>query len=164
LPTKQTRKRRSPILGDGGGVWSYVHIDDPAGATAAGSSTTALPASTTSSTTSRHRCASGCRSWPSSSGRARRDASLARLLVAGVRQATTHLGGISLREVMVNGQPGATQLDPSGQLIAVLALDITESGRIETITSINDPDKLRRLGPVAGAPASGEFAGPERAA
>jgi nucleoside-diphosphate-sugar epimerase len=29
------RKRRFPIVGDGGGVWSYVHIDDAAAATAA---------------------------------------------------------------------------------------------------------------------------------
>jgi 2-alkyl-3-oxoalkanoate reductase len=28
------RKRRFPIVGDGGGVWSYVHIDDAAAATA----------------------------------------------------------------------------------------------------------------------------------
>jgi 2-alkyl-3-oxoalkanoate reductase len=29
------RKRRFPIVGDGGGVWSHVHIDDAAAATAA---------------------------------------------------------------------------------------------------------------------------------
>ena len=29
------RKRRFPIVGDGGGVWSFVHIDDAAAATAA---------------------------------------------------------------------------------------------------------------------------------
>jgi nucleoside-diphosphate-sugar epimerase len=29
------RKRRFPIVGDGGGVWSYVHIDDAAAATVA---------------------------------------------------------------------------------------------------------------------------------
>jgi nucleoside-diphosphate-sugar epimerase len=28
------RKRRFPIIGDGGGVWSYIHIDDAATATA----------------------------------------------------------------------------------------------------------------------------------
>jgi 2-alkyl-3-oxoalkanoate reductase len=28
------RKRRFPIVGDGGGVWSYVHIEDAAAATA----------------------------------------------------------------------------------------------------------------------------------
>ncbi len=29
------RRRRFPIVGDGGGVWSFVHIDDAAAATAA---------------------------------------------------------------------------------------------------------------------------------
>ena len=29
------RKRRLPIIGDGGGIWSFVHIEDAAGATAA---------------------------------------------------------------------------------------------------------------------------------
>jgi nucleoside-diphosphate-sugar epimerase len=33
--TKAIRKRRFPIVGDGGGVWSYVHIEDAASATVA---------------------------------------------------------------------------------------------------------------------------------
>ena len=65
LLTKAIRKRRFPIIGDGGGVWSFVHIEDAASATVAAVDR-AGPASTTSSTTSRRRCASGCRSWPSS--------------------------------------------------------------------------------------------------
>jgi hypothetical protein len=39
---------------------------------------------------------------------------VARTLLAGVRAATTRLGGVSLREVTVTGQPGAMVLDPSG--------------------------------------------------
>jgi nucleoside-diphosphate-sugar epimerase len=35
LLTKNIRKRRFPIIGNGGGVWSFVHIDDAASATAA---------------------------------------------------------------------------------------------------------------------------------
>jgi nucleoside-diphosphate-sugar epimerase len=35
LLTKAIRKRRFPIIGDGGGVWSFVHIEDAAGATVA---------------------------------------------------------------------------------------------------------------------------------
>jgi nucleoside-diphosphate-sugar epimerase len=35
LLTKQILKRRFPIIGDGGGIWSFVHIDDAASATAA---------------------------------------------------------------------------------------------------------------------------------
>jgi RNA polymerase sigma-70 factor (ECF subfamily) len=74
---------------------------------------------------------------------------VARTLRAGVRAATTRLGGVSLREVTVNGQPGAMVLDPSERLIGVVALDIAEGGQIQTVTSVINPDKLRHLGPLA---------------
>jgi RNA polymerase sigma factor (sigma-70 family) len=74
---------------------------------------------------------------------------VARRLLAAVQTATTHFRGLSLREVTVNGQPGAMVLDPSERLIGVLALDITEGGQIETVTAMIDPDKLRHLGPLA---------------
>jgi RNA polymerase sigma-70 factor (ECF subfamily) len=74
---------------------------------------------------------------------------VARTLLAAVRTATARFGGLSLREVTVNGQPGATVLDPSDRLIGVLALDIAEGGQIQTVTSVIDPDKLRHLGPLA---------------
>jgi RNA polymerase sigma factor (sigma-70 family) len=74
---------------------------------------------------------------------------VARTLRAGMRQATARLGALSLREVTVNGQPGAMVLDPSDRLIGVVALDITEGGQIQTVTSVTDPDKLRHLGPLA---------------
>jgi nucleoside-diphosphate-sugar epimerase len=35
LLTKAIRKRRFPIIGDGGGIWSWVHIEDAASATVA---------------------------------------------------------------------------------------------------------------------------------
>jgi nucleoside-diphosphate-sugar epimerase len=35
LLTQAVRRRRFPIVGDGGGVWSFVHIEDAAGATVA---------------------------------------------------------------------------------------------------------------------------------
>jgi 2-alkyl-3-oxoalkanoate reductase len=35
LLTKAIRKRRFPIIGAGGGVWSFVHVEDAAGATVA---------------------------------------------------------------------------------------------------------------------------------
>ena len=69
--------------------------------------------------------------------------------VIAVRVAATRLGGITLRDVSVNGQPGAMVLDPSERLIGVLALDITDGGQIQTVTSVIDPDKLRHLGPLA---------------
>jgi RNA polymerase sigma factor (sigma-70 family) len=74
---------------------------------------------------------------------------VARTLLAGLRTATTRLGGLSLREVSVNGQPGAMVLDPSERLIGVVALDIAEGGQIQTVTSVINPDKLRHLGPLA---------------
>ena len=74
---------------------------------------------------------------------------VARTLRAGLRAATTRLGGVSLREVTVNGQPGAMVLDASERLIGVVALDIAEGGQIQTVTSVINPDKLRHLGPLA---------------
>ena len=58
------------------------------------------------------------------------------------------IGGLQVRRVMVNGQPGAEMLDPDGKLINVLALDI-DGGQIQAIRSIVNPRKLGHLGPVA---------------
>jgi RNA polymerase sigma-70 factor (TIGR02957 family) len=60
------------------------------------------------------------------------------------------IGGVRVRRVTVNGQPGAEFLDPDGKLINVLALDIAD-GQVQTIRSIVNPDKLGHLGPVADA-------------
>jgi RNA polymerase sigma-70 factor (ECF subfamily) len=48
----------------------------------------------------------------------------------------------------VNGQPGAVMRTGDGQLINVFVLDIAE-GRVQTIRSIINPDKLQHIGPVA---------------
>ena len=53
------RKRQFPIVGNGAGVSSFIHLADAAAATCSCSSTIE-PGSTTSSTTSPPRCASGC--------------------------------------------------------------------------------------------------------
>jgi RNA polymerase sigma factor (sigma-70 family) len=74
---------------------------------------------------------------------------VARTMLAWVRRATTRFGRLTLREVSVNGQPGALLFDPSERLIGVVALDIGEGGRIEAVTSVVDPDKLGHLGPLA---------------
>ena len=37
--------------------------------------------------------------------------------------------------------------DPEGRILGVLALDIVD-GRVQTVRSIVNPDKLRHLGPV----------------
>lgn len=64
------------------------------------------------------------------------------------RKAGERAGGYRLERVLVNGQPGVLTYDPSGKLINVMALDIA-GGRIAGVSSIVNPDKLERLGPVA---------------
>jgi RNA polymerase sigma-70 factor (TIGR02957 family) len=55
---------------------------------------------------------------------------------------------ITLRRVDVNGQPGAVLLDPEGDVIGVMALDVAD-GQVQGIRSIVNPDKLRHVGRVA---------------
>jgi RNA polymerase sigma-70 factor (ECF subfamily) len=50
----------------------------------------------------------------------------------------------------VNGQPGAVFRDRDGKVVNTWTLD-TLDGRIQTIRSVINPDKLRHLGPVADA-------------
>jgi RNA polymerase sigma-70 factor (TIGR02957 family) len=76
-------------------------------------------------------------------GRAR----VSHTLLAWARS-TARFGGVSMRPVDVNGQPGAMILDPDGRLINVLALDIA-AGQIQAVRSVVNPDKLQHLGPVA---------------
>jgi RNA polymerase sigma-70 factor (TIGR02957 family) len=70
-------------------------------------------------------------------------AKVARLLLSGMR-ATEPFGGLSLRQVQVNGQPGAMISDAAGKLIAVVVLDIADR-QIQAVHSIANPDKLRHL-------------------
>jgi RNA polymerase sigma-70 factor (ECF subfamily) len=77
-------------------------------------------------------------------GRAR----VARTLSKGWRGIIARIGGVSLRRTDVNGQPGALILDPEGKLIGVMVLDIAED-RVQSVSSIVNPDKLQHLGPVA---------------
>jgi len=72
---------------------------------------------------------------------------VARTLVNWARQAS-RFGGISVRPTEVNGQPGAMFLDPNGDLISVMGLDVAD-GQIQAVRSIVNPDKLQHLGPVA---------------
>jgi RNA polymerase sigma-70 factor, ECF subfamily len=71
---------------------------------------------------------------------------VARLLAGVGRQIREHGGSLGLHEV--NGQPGAVVRGPDGRLINVFAIDIAE-GRVQTVRSVINPDKLRHLGPVA---------------
>ncbi|MGI5376412.1 RNA polymerase sigma-70 factor [Streptomyces sp. CA-251387] len=50
----------------------------------------------------------------------------------------------------VNGQPGAVLRDRDGKVINTLALDVLD-GRIQTIRSVQNPDKLGHVGPVGDA-------------
>jgi RNA polymerase sigma-70 factor, ECF subfamily len=71
---------------------------------------------------------------------------VARTLIAGLRALTGF--GITWRRKDVNGQPGALLFDRDGMLIGVMVLDVAE-GQIQGVSGINDPDKLRHLGPLA---------------
>jgi RNA polymerase sigma-70 factor, ECF subfamily len=50
----------------------------------------------------------------------------------------------------LNGQPGAILRDRDGKVVTTLMLDVL-SGRIQTIRSVANPDKLGHVGPVADA-------------
>jgi len=50
----------------------------------------------------------------------------------------------------VNGQPGAILRDRDGKVVDTLTLDVL-GGRIQTIRSVVNPDKLGHVGPVADA-------------
>ena len=71
---------------------------------------------------------------------------VARTLGAWFRQGA-RIPGASLRQVDVNGQPGALILTGDGEILGVMALDIAD-GRIQGIRSVVNPDKLGHLGTV----------------
>ncbi|MEU5634255.1 RNA polymerase sigma-70 factor [Streptomyces rishiriensis] len=50
----------------------------------------------------------------------------------------------------INGQPGAVFRDRDGRVLHIMALDVPD-GRIRTIRTVINPDKLGHLGPVADA-------------
>jgi RNA polymerase sigma-70 factor, ECF subfamily len=79
--------------------------------------------------------------------------------VIGAERAARVLASISPRLVRidvsiepheVNGQPGAVFRDRDGKVLFTLLLDIL-GGQIQTIRSVQNPDKLGHLGPVADA-------------
>jgi RNA polymerase sigma-70 factor (ECF subfamily) len=58
--------------------------------------------------------------------------------------------GASVQTRDMNGQPGAILRDRDGKVIGTLTLDLL-GGRIQTIRSVVNPDKLGHLGPVGDA-------------
>ncbi|HEX2314283.1 MAG TPA: RNA polymerase sigma-70 factor [Thermomonospora sp.] len=71
---------------------------------------------------------------------------VARMLAALVT-AFARIGGV-VQPHQVNGQPGAIFRDRDGRILNAWALDILD-GRIQTIRTVINPDKLGHLGPVA---------------
>jgi RNA polymerase sigma-70 factor (TIGR02957 family) len=69
---------------------------------------------------------------------------VARTLTNWARQGL-QVGGGSIRQVEVNGQPGALMLDSEGGVIGVMALDIA-AAEVHAVSSIVNPDKLRHVG------------------
>jgi RNA polymerase sigma-70 factor (ECF subfamily) len=59
------------------------------------------------------------------------------------------IGGV-IEPHEVNGQPGAIVRDREGKVLNAWALDVRD-GRIQTIRSVINPDKLGHVGPVADA-------------
>ena len=57
---------------------------------------------------------------------------------------------VTLEPREVNGQPGAIFRDRDNKVLSTLTLDVLD-GQIQTIRSVNNPYKLRHVGPVADA-------------
>jgi RNA polymerase sigma-70 factor (ECF subfamily) len=68
-------------------------------------------------------------------------------VLAGLVAPFARIGG-TVEPHEVNGQPGAILRDRDGKVINTLALDILD-GRVQTIRSVQNPDKLGHVGPVA---------------
>ena len=71
---------------------------------------------------------------------------VARTLISWLRLAG-RVPDLTVRPVEVNGGPGALFLDGQQRLLAVWVLDVV-GGRITSVNSIVNPDKLAHLGPV----------------
>ncbi|MEU8753563.1 RNA polymerase sigma-70 factor [Streptomyces chartreusis] len=57
---------------------------------------------------------------------------------------------VSFETHEINGQPGAVYRDRDGRVLQTLVLDVLD-GRIQTIRTVLNPDKLAHMGPVADA-------------
>jgi RNA polymerase sigma-70 factor, ECF subfamily len=73
---------------------------------------------------------------------------VARVLASTVPRLARADVWLDLRDV--NGEPGALVRDRDGKVASTLTLDVLD-GRIQTVRSVANPDKLRHLGPVADA-------------
>lgn len=73
---------------------------------------------------------------------------VARLLAATIPWLLRIGGGIEPREL--NGQPGAVFHDAEGRVLNTWTIDVLD-GRVQTVRTVLNPDKLAHLGPVADA-------------
>jgi RNA polymerase sigma-70 factor (ECF subfamily) len=58
--------------------------------------------------------------------------------------------GVTVEPREINGQPGAIFRDRDDRVLHTLTLDVLD-GRIQTLRSVINPDKLQHVGPVADA-------------
>ena len=70
-------------------------------------------------------------------------------MLAAIVSAFARIGGVVEQHEM-NGQPGAIFRDRDNKVLNTWTLDVLE-GRIQTIRSVINPDKLGHVGPVADA-------------
>jgi RNA polymerase sigma-70 factor, ECF subfamily len=70
-------------------------------------------------------------------------------MLAAIVSAFARIGGVVEPHEM-NGQPGAIFRDRDNKVLNTWTLDVLD-GRIQTIRSVINPDKLRHVGPVADA-------------
>lgn len=68
-------------------------------------------------------------------------------ILAWLAARLTRIGG-AVEPHKLNGRPGAIFRDREGKVLTTWTLDI-HADRIHTIHTINNPDKLGHLGPVA---------------
>lgn len=73
---------------------------------------------------------------------------VARVLAGGARSGR-RLGVRGIRQVAINGQPGALLLDQEGRPVVAVTLDIAED-LVQTIRAVTNPEKLVHLGRFAG--------------
>lgn len=71
---------------------------------------------------------------------------VARTVAAFARQAK--VTDVHAEIVSVNGEPGALFRTSDGRLVSAMSLDVVD-GRVQTLRSIVNPDKLAHLGPVS---------------
>lgn len=66
-------------------------------------------------------------------------------VLVGAAKGGERFGVVSMRDVAINGQPGALFLDAEERPVAVVVLDIADD-LVQTVRAISNPEKLQHLG------------------